>query len=83
MNLTRHLSLKPAMTKLILLINQPLSDIHDEQFSLQSVRLNASKLTLQGCSLLEQCICPWMDGSRTMQEQLSRSDCREILMYGD
>jgi len=46
MNLTRHLPPKPAMTKLILLINQPLSDIHDEQFSLQSVRLNASKLRM-------------------------------------
>ena len=28
------------------------------------------------CNLLGQCICPWMDGSRTTQEQLSRSNCR-------
>ena len=28
---------------------------------------------LHGCNLLGQCICPWMDGSRTTQEQLSRS----------
>jgi hypothetical protein len=28
------------------------------------------------CNLLGQCICPGMDGSRTTQEQLSRSNCR-------
>ena len=28
------------------------------------------------CNLVGQCICPWMDGSRTTQERLSRSNCR-------
>ena len=31
---------------------------------------------VHGWTVVEQCICPRMDGSRTMQEQLSRSDCR-------
>ena len=29
--------------------------------------------SLHGCNLLGQRICPWMDGSRTTQEQLPRS----------
>ncbi len=37
---------------------------------------NADIASLHGCNLLEQCILPWMAGSRTMQEQLSRSNCR-------
>ena len=32
--------------------------------------------SLHGCNLLGQRICPWMDGSRAMQEQLPRSYCR-------
>ena len=34
---------------------------------------SADFASLHGCNLLGQCICPWMDGSRTTQEQLSRS----------
>ena len=36
--------------------------------------------SLHGCNLLGQCICPWMDGSRTTQEQLSRSYCRGAIL---
>ena len=32
---------------------------------------------VHGWTVVEQCICPWMDSSRTMQEQLPRSDCRD------
>ena len=32
------------------------------------------------CNLLEQRICPWMDGSRTTQERLSRSSCRGAII---
>ncbi len=31
---------------------------------------------VHGWTVVGQCICPWMDGSRTTQEQLSRSSCR-------
>ena len=31
---------------------------------------------VHGRTVVGQCICPWMDGSRTTQEQLSRSSCR-------
>ena len=37
---------------------------------------SADIASLPGCNVLGQCICPWMDGSRTTQEQLSRSYCR-------
>ena len=37
---------------------------------------NADIASLHGCNLVGQCICPWMDGSRTTQEQLSRSNRR-------
>ena len=33
-----------------------------------------------GSTVVGQCICPWMDGSRTTQEQLSRSYCRGVVV---
>ena len=37
---------------------------------------SADIASLHGRNLLGQRICPWMDGSRAMQEQLPRSSCR-------
>ncbi len=39
-----------------------------------------SNAYVHGWTVVEQCICPWMDSSRTMQEQLSRSNCRGAIV---
>ncbi len=39
---------------------------------------SAENAYVHGWTVVGQCICPWMDGSRTTQEQLSRSNFQPL-----